>query len=87
MNGKFSQMDICWVFWYPTSAHRYARTDGRTDNGAKNNMSPNFMGGDIIHKRFNLNSILKIYLHEEIGYHNFLMIYQLKLLLFANIFK
>ena len=31
MNGKFSQMDICWVFQYPTSAHRFARTDERTD--------------------------------------------------------
>jgi len=26
------------------------RTDGQTDNGAKNNMSPHFMGGDIIHE-------------------------------------
>jgi len=25
------------------------RTDGQTDNGAKNNMSPPFHGGDIIH--------------------------------------
>jgi len=33
----------------------HGQTDGQTDNGAKNNMSPLFMGGDIIRqKKYNV---------------------------------
>jgi len=50
------------------------RTDGQTDNGAKNNMSPHFMGGDINIPRMVAsflcsdkvsNSALNIYLPNE----------------------
>jgi len=48
-------LDICAkLFVYPTRGskdiERTRKCGGQTDNGAKNNMSPHFMGEDIINQ-------------------------------------
>ena len=49
--GYFSTQQVSIGLPEHTDGRTDGRTDGQTDSGAKNNMSPHFMGGDIIQHR------------------------------------